>query len=202
MGRSKVFLSGATRASRVAEAAALLCLVSLAPPALGSAAQAASLPKTAHSPLKLSGSGIGSVHFGDPQPVATTVLQVLLGKLSTTYGRPGCGITAWATAPNVQVFFEKRRFVGYDIGSTAGRSVPLPNVITTSGLRIGYTLDQARHIYGTRFSTSAAQGGSWSVDTLQGRLFGYLFSPPVPAGPSDKIASIAAGYVGCPAMTP
>jgi hypothetical protein len=73
---------------------------------------------------------------------------------------------------------------------------------TAAGLRIGATLAQAQQIYGSAFQTSLAQGGSWSVSTTGGELIGYLSAEPNEPGTAPTIASIEAGSVGCPAMTP
>ena len=92
--------------------------------------------------------------------------------------------------------------MGFQIGSANAKVVAHPDVISSKGLRLGDTIREAEEIYGSSFTTSAAQGGSWEAQTPTGRLIGLLVGPPGPVGTSDQIQMIAAGYLGCPAMTP
>lgn len=157
-------------------------------------------PLSSRSPaVVLRPSGVGAVMFGSAQPVASRSLRDLLGQGQGPTPLPGdsrCGVDAVATWAHIQVFFFKNRFVGYNTGYS---KKPLAGFITDRGLRVGDTVATARNLYGHRFVVSAAQGGSWH--TGPGSVYGYLVNPPA-FGPADRIAGIAAGHVGCPAMTP
>lgn len=97
--------------------------------------------------------------------------------------------------------FERGKFVGYEIGNWSGKTAGQPDVVTGAGLRIGGTIAQAKRIYGRQFITSAAQGGSWKVQTPSGEMVGLLDGPPM-SGSTDQVDLIGAGYFGCPAMSP
>ena len=73
---------------------------------------------------------------------------------------------------------------------------------TAKGLQIGDTLGEARQLYGGTLRTSGEQDGAWFVTTPQGTLDGFLTGEPNILGANDQIASIDAGVVGCPAMSP
>ena len=113
-----------------------------------------------------------------------------------------CGLSEQANGLNAQFAFVGHKFVGFEIGSANAKIVARPDVISSKGLRLGDTIRQAEEIYGSSFTTSAAQGGSWETSTPTGPLIGLLIGPPGPVGSSDRIQMIAAGYLGCPAMTP
>jgi hypothetical protein len=107
-----------------------------------------------------------------------------------------CGVDVDATWPHMQVFFFNGRFVGYSTGYSAKS---LSEFETSKGLRVGDTVATARTIYGPDFKVSARQGGSWRASS-SASVYGYLVGPSRSA--DDRIAGIAAGHVGCPAMTP
>lgn len=161
-----------------------------------------SSPATA--PIVLLGNGVGTVPFGTSQSQAISRLEVLFGNLRTTemIATENCGLTALANGSNVRFAFVGHKFVGFEIGSANAKIVAHPDVIASTGLRLGDTIREAEEIYGSSFTTSAAQGGSWEARTQTGRLIGLLVGPPEPIGNSDQIQMIAAGYLGCPAMTP
>lgn len=143
---------------------------------------------------------MGPLAFGSGEAGALTILQRLLGapRSGPTYDNEGgCGTFEVASWPAAEVFFQRGRFDGYQAYGEHGTTYT-----TARGLLIGDTVTAGRALYGTAFETSSAQGGSWSVTSDAGSLIGYLSGPPVPTGPGDRITSIAAGYLGCPAMTP
>jgi hypothetical protein len=189
-------LSGDARAVLISIVVASLVLLGATPPSYADSKSSA--------PVQLEGNGIASLRFGASQSVAVDQVETLFGTMRTVTVKPeeNCRISAESSTSNVEVFFEDRRFVGYEIGSAMAKIIAKPAVVTAAGLRIGDSIRQARKIYGAAFSTSSAQGGSWSVQTTRGRLMGLLVGPPVPIGISDRIELVAAGYVGCPAMTP
>ena len=84
-----------------------------------------------------------------------------------------------------------KRCAGY--GQYRGADLQGPD-----GLNVGMSAAAAKEVEGKAFSTSAAQGGSWLLNTSSGKLFGYLDGVTSKA----RIASIDAGSVGCAAMTP
>ena len=75
---------------------------------------------------------------------------------------------------------------------------------TGRGLRLGDTLARGRGLYGRAFRLSAAQGGSWSEGMGSGRLRGYAWGRPKHGDVSwqSVVATIDAGNVGCPAVSP
>jgi hypothetical protein len=154
--------------------------------------------------IVLLGDGVGTVRFGTSQSNAISRLELLFGNLRTANvsSTENCGVTDWASGSNVQFAFVGHKFVGFEIGSANAKIVARPDVISSKGLRLGDTIRGAEEIYGSSFTTSGAQGGSWEAGTPTGRLIGLLVGPPVPVGNSDQIEVIAAGYLGCPAMTP
>lgn len=155
-------------------------------------------------PIVLSKDSVGDVALGSSEALAKTRLESIFGKptqtakYSGTEAR-GCGLNFSMSWRHFEAVFYRGSFVGYNTGYS---TQPLSEFETDQGLRIGDTVAEAERIYGDAFHTSAAQGGSWAVGTTaQPHLYGYLLSPPR-VGPSDRIAGIAAGHVGCPAMTP
>ncbi|HLH66414.1 MAG TPA: hypothetical protein VKV27_11985 [Solirubrobacteraceae bacterium] len=165
----------------------------------------------------LLGDGIGPARFGERQAAVIVALGPLLGaptELHTVGG--GCGVdhgVAWTGrrfAADLVAYFDQGRFSGYQYGNV---NEPAPVRLLRSGLRLasargllpGLTVVQAARIYGRAFRRSAEQGGSWSVRTSTGRLFGYLMVDSRTGrilSPRNRIASIDAGHVGCPALTP
>jgi hypothetical protein len=149
----------------------------------------------------LRGDRIDDTVFGDGP---STVARVLDGLLGLAPSRPYhaasiCSVDHEIQWTGLTAFFEHARFVGYAYWTLRAAGEPI--LATAKGLRVGDTFAGAKQIYGRLFQTSAAQGGSWAVRTPQGRLYGYATGPPI-GGPQTKIASIDAGYVGCPALTP
>jgi hypothetical protein len=155
-------------------------------------------------PIVVLENAVGTVPFGTSEAHAISRLESLFGDLRTTdtISTEDCGLTAWASGSNVQFAFVGQKFVGFEIGSANAKIVAHPDVISSKGLRLGDTIRQAEAIYGSSFTTSAAQGGSWEARTSTGQLLGLLVGPPGPVGSSDQIQMIAAGYLGCAAMTP
>ncbi len=152
----------------------------------------------------LQGNGIGSVHFGDTENAAITALDAALGGSPiTSTPEPGnCTVDGAEQWANITAFFDAGAFVGYSTLAANGEVLPAGSLATPQGLRIGDTLTQAQKIYGAAFTTSFAQGGSWSVSTPDGKLNGYLNGVPDQVTPAPTIMSIEAGSVGCPAATP
>ena len=155
------------------------------------------------SPVRLLGNAVGGVRFGTSQSAAIDDLTTLFGSLKTTdfNAIDWCGLTAQSTRFDVLFNFERGKFVGYELGNASGKTASQPNVVTAAGLRLGGTIAQAEKIYGGRFITSAAQGGSWKVQTPTGEMVGLLVGPPM-SGSTDQVDVIGAGYFGCPAMAP
>lgn len=149
----------------------------------------------------LAADGIGQVTFGSAPVVVTRLLTSLMGRPPSRpyHSSVICRVDHAIQWPGLAASFAHNRFVGYQYWSTTAR--PQPTLVTTHGLGVGDTVTRARQLYGRRFTTNAAQGGSWTAHTTTGNLFGYLTGPPSQR-PHDKIASIAAGHVGCPAVTP
>jgi hypothetical protein len=164
----------------------------------------AGLSSATSGPIVVLGDGVETVPFGTSQSNAVLSLDSIFGTLRTTkiISTENCGLTAEANGSNVLFTFAAHKFVGFEIGSANAKIVTSPDVRSSKGLRLGDTIRKAEEIYRSSFTTSAAQGGSWEARTPTGRLIGLLVGPPGPIGDSDQIQMIAAGYLGCPAMTP
>lgn len=138
--------------------------------------------------------GFAGVDFGTSQESAQAALVNLLGdptKNLTDSGLPSsCRVSASTEWKGFTAFYFKGDFAGYEY---RGADVEGPG-----GLNVGMSVAAAKDGAGKDFSTSFAQGGSWLLRTPSGKLFGYLDAVP----PKARIASIDAGSVGCPAMTP
>ena len=155
--------------------------------------------------------GVASARFGQSTSVAMKSLERYFGVPQTP--RPvdftrNCNIDADLRWPTLSVFFFRGRFVGYGYTTRTnmgyGTSSPRRRVVasTAQGLKVGDPLSRARSIYTTRFVTSSAQSGTWSVSTPAGTFRGYLTGEPNVRQPVSRIATIGAGSVGCPAVSP
>ena len=172
--------------------------------------------------------GIANTRFSRSRPAVIAALTPLLGPVSKGYTRVqgDCGVDHTMTWPNwpavtvhgvnypldpvLTVFFSHSRFVGYQYGEPGTKVAPRAPaggtvLATTRGLNIGDTLARGRTLYGGSFTISAAQGGSWRARTPSGGLVGYAWDAPAAhsaVSPRNLIATIDAGDVGCPALTP
>ena len=169
----------------------------------------------------LQSDGIDGVRFGASPGTVRAAIDSLLGQSGTAY-QPGgsCGLDhqikwrdRWTASgePALTVYFRNRSFAGYQEDDRVGPSMLWPqhagwSLATTRGLRIGDRLTQGRRLYGHRFTLSFAQGGSWGLRTAAGRFVGYAWGAPPPSHADVSwqsfVATIDAGDVGCPAMTP
>jgi hypothetical protein len=162
----------------------------------------------------LAGNGIATAHFGQSFAEVKRELETGLGRPSQTRrGRGECGLDGsdlvWrrlgSTYAELVLYFRRSRFAGYSYSAgSGGQGTPLRELSTRQGLKLGDTMARGRGLYGQSFHTSNAQGGSWSVKVPGGKLIGYALPPagqPVVSRRS-RVASIEAGNVGCPAMTP
>ncbi len=161
-------------------------------------------PPLAGVAILLQGDGIGSVHFGGTENSAIAALDAVLGGSPTkSTAEPGnCDTDDAEQWANATAYFDAGTFVGYSTLAANGEVLPVGSLVTAQGLRIGDTLTQAQQFYGPAFTTSFAQGGSWSVSTPDGTLDGYLSAVPGQLAPAPTVLSIEAGSVGCPAATP
>lgn len=151
----------------------------------------------------------------------------LLGPSSTGYMRvqAECGVDhamTWVNYPVVSaygkrypldpkltVWFSHSRFVGYQYGEQGTKLAPrapsLGTVLaTTRGLTVGDKLSRGRQLYGAAFKTSTAQGGVFLISASAGRIDGYAWGSPRYGDVSlqSLVATIDAGNVGCPALSP
>ena len=184
-----------------ARAAALLLSAAVASGVGYLVSELVSSPSPPKGPIILLGDGIGSARFGQVEAVAISNLDKSLGSPSSTAPtkQRDCNVDAYLVWHVTTAYFDHQRFVGYSAAETTPAKL---NAATVKGLRVGDTVIQARRIYGAAFSTSLAQGGSWLATTPTGTLDGYLTSEPNQSVPVARIASIEAGAVGCPAMSP
>ncbi|MGA2307207.1 MAG: hypothetical protein ABSH29_23910 [Acidimicrobiales bacterium] len=156
------------------------------------------------APVLLAGNGVAGGRFGQSQASAVNGLEQVLGSpvKGPTDMAGNCNVDTAEQWSTLTAYFDKGAFVGYGTWAANGEAVPRGNFETAVGLRVGDTITQADQLYGSAFQTSLAQGGSWSVATPEGNLIGYLSAEPNQSGPPPTISSIAAGSVGCPAVTP
>lgn len=102
------------------------------------------------------------------------------------------------------MYFRHAGFVGYQFGDLAApRRLPSRawKLATSRGLGVGDALARGRKLYGKAFAISTAQGGSWSVGVRGGLIRGYASGVPG-HGEQVAVATIDAGDVGCPAVSP
>ncbi len=166
---------------------------------LGAIASASGSPS--RPPLVLTARAVDGVALGRPEPTAVRALRALLGprgRLTRDATNADCGYDAIATWPAMTAFFFHGRFVGYAYGPD--RTRPVPGAVATGSLRLGETTAQLRHLYGRRLRLSGEQGGAYFVATPAGRIDGFLTDEI--QRPGARVASIDAGDVGCPAMSP
>jgi hypothetical protein len=176
----------------------------------GSSRNLPGAPGTAAGHFTFRGNGIGGATFGQPEALAITELDKVLGSPTTrrpTGSAGNCTVDAYLTWPTMTAYFFRGRFVGYDsaglVGAGPGAPSVIPRASTAAGLRIGDDIAQARRIYGRTFVVLFSQGGSWRVRTSTGLLRGYLTAVPGQStGPVPRVADVSAGSVGCPAATP
>jgi hypothetical protein len=174
---------------------------------------------SAHKLDVLRAHGISGVRFGASPRTVRTVVDSLLGQASGPY-KPAaaqCGVNhsiVWpddrtATGlPKLVAYFGHSKFVGYQYGEFGTMTRPHPPIrgvelATARGLRIGDTLARGRTLYGPAFRLSSAQGGTWKLGT--GRVIrGYAWGHPKDGDVSwqSLVATIDAGDVGCPALSP
>ena len=178
----------------------------------------------------LTGDGIGRVRFGESRVALIAAVTRLLGPSSTGYARANavlaeCGVDHTMIWPNwpvvsahgshypldpmLTVWFSHSRFVGYQYGEF--RNMPPPHapslgtvLATTRGLTIGDTFARGRQLYGAPFRTSTAQGGVFLISAPAGRIDGFAWQAPTyrGVGLDSLVATIDAGDVGCPALSP
>jgi hypothetical protein len=110
---------------------------------------------------------------------------------------------------DLDLYFRQTRFVGYQYGGNVlaqqGDGLQLRlHATTTRGLALGDALSVGQRLYGHAFTISSAQGGTWQAHTSQGTIRGYANGTPTrgDVSPSSVVASIDAGDVGCPALSP
>lgn len=154
-------------------------------------------PATTGRPAILFGNAIGNVHFGRSDSWAVSNLSELLG--APTQPRPGrlsgdCNVDAFIAWPKTTAYFDDGEFVGYATTNT--------RFATAKGLRVGDTVAIARRLYGSELRLSGEQDGAWFAKTPSGKVDGFLTGEPYPPAPVARIATIDAGSVGCPAMSP
>jgi RNA polymerase sigma factor (sigma-70 family) len=175
------------------------------------------------SRLVLNTDGLGPIRFGAFLGPLERLLFPMLGRPDGGYRATldECGIDHALTWPillnpstgrpergeELTVLFHRGRFVGYRYGGyalppDAARSYL--RAATATGLVIGDTLAIGQRLYGRAFRISAAQGGTWQARTPHGTLTGYASDHPEvgDVSPSSRVASIDAGDVGCPAVSP
>jgi len=165
----------------------------------------------------LAGDGIAGVRFGASPAAVTVGLRRLLGRPGRPY-RPGgaCNYDHTIQWADLSANFRRSRFVGYSYGMYGTLGPPhaprgaLP-LATVRGLQVGDTMVRGQRLYGGRFGFSQANGGTWGVPTPHGLIDGFTWGTPKhggaagsggDVGPRSVVATIEAGAVGCPALSP
>lgn len=164
-----------------------------------------SLARRAHRTVRiqnvLHARRIGHVRFGMRPGSMVRELDRLLRHRPTErlHAVNACAVDHAIGWPGLVVFVRGHRFVGYSYRPAYGsRHVPI--LATARGLRVGDTLATGKLLYGRDFHSSRHHGGSWWASTRDGKLQGLASG--WPQGPLGSVATIAAGDVGCPAVTP
>jgi hypothetical protein len=207
--------------SRLSSAAATAAVLVLAAAFVANGQQDPhTTPPAASSPIPashkvryvLAGNGLGAGIFGQSREDVIAALTPLLGRARSGYKRvpPECGVDHTITWPTLTAYFRNDRFVGYQYGepgTTAAPRAPSRGTVlaTTRGLTIGDKLARGRRLYGAALKISAAQGGSFTITTSSGRLSGYAWVGPKAhsvLSPTNLVATVDAGDVGCPAVSP
>jgi hypothetical protein len=157
--------------------------------------------------------GIGRARIGERSSSAIQTIERLLGAPAQVNARTAaCGIdheTVWAspTSANLLTIFERAgRFVGYRYGAPVDEigliQGPGAVLTTENGLTLDDTVAVGKQLYASGFSTSAANGNTWRVESNGGSLSGSVLPTTYPVRgitPGDRIANIAAGETGCAA---
>lgn len=157
--------------------------------------------------VTLTGDAVGAVRFGESQSRAAASLVKLIGKSIGGVRKDNegyCIVSADLTWTNVAAFFYHGKFDGYEtLNNLDNKPVPAFNGVTPQGLRVGYTLAQAKRLYGSKLTTNGEQGGVYAAVTPSGTIRGYLsVEPNQEPATKVKLMSISAGSVGCPALSP
>jgi hypothetical protein len=175
------------------------------PTASATGSPTASAVTSAQPTVVLSGDSVGSVRFGEPQSAAVTALTRLVGATEggVQNAKGNCTIDAALYWVNFSAYFLGGRFVGYQTGNNlTAKPEPAFNGETPQGLRVGDSLSEASALYPGHVTTRGDNGGVYAITTGTGTIRGYLSleisSPPG----KNKIVSISAGSVGCPAASP
>jgi hypothetical protein len=167
-----------------------------------------------HATVSLLGDGIGLARFGESTSTVSAHLDAIFGppeRPRLTHLEQDCNVTASLTWPTLTAYLHDDRFVGYGYTTDTGygygdgdtrQRASARAADTAAGLGVGDSVAAARRIYGTRLRTYETQSGSWSAETPQGTLRGYLTALVTKHGRTARIATIGAGDVGCPAMSP
>jgi hypothetical protein len=164
----------------------------------------------------LRANGIGNVRFGASPTHVRTTIDSLLHQDGGAYDAGGtCGLDHQITwidqgtasgQPSLTVYFRHSAFVGYQVGEPAAPRYPSGGwaLATTRGLKVGDKLARGRRLYGTAFSLSSAQGGTWKLRASGGPIDGYAWGTARYGDVSwqSVVATIDAGDVGCPAIAP
>ena len=164
----------------------------------------------------LAGDGIAGVKFGAPPAAVIAAVKRRLGPPTSTYRRGGsCGLDhtiGWpgsAHAFPLTLYFQRGRFRGYQYGppyqTTLAHIRGGLALTTTRGLAIGDTLARGQQLYGKAFKITTEQAGSWDARTVAGDLAGFVVLNPTNGNIISRknvVATIEAGDVGCPALSP
>jgi len=151
----------------------------------------------------LRGDGINNVTFGQTEASASSALQHLIGRAPRPAQNDSadshCGYDALLTWPKVVAWFDRGKFVGYQVTGDATASAAMA---TAKGLRVGASLGTARRLYGSSLTSSSVQGGAFFVSTSVGRIDGFLNNNPIYDATGARLTTIGAGIQGCPALEP
>lgn len=163
-------------------------------PIAGTARPAAS--PTHGRPTALDARGIEPLLFGTAQATAEAALRGWFGVprhlLVATHLPPACGYDTTSTWKAITAYFFRGKLVGYVYRGGAGA----PRLSAPDHIRVRQPLALAEAAGGVSFHQSAAEGGSWTLLTDQGKVGGLLTAVP----PRGAIETIEGGSLGCQAL--
>jgi hypothetical protein len=200
-------------------ALAALVLITMGVPVATAGVRSSCVPAIEHRcDLDVLGtSSIANLRFGASPAQARAVIDALLHQGGGATEKSGScrvrsQITWWdqwtaSAEPSLTLYFGRSGLVGYEFGAPQEPRKPTGGwmLATRRGLRVDSTFSSGRRLYGAAFVWSAAQGGVWLIRSGATRLRGYAWTPTptgTDVGRHSVVATIDAGDVGCPAVSP
>jgi hypothetical protein len=164
-------------------------------------------------------SGIASLKFGASPATTRAVIDALLHQAAGATEKSGsCDVHSqitwqdqWTASgqPSLTLYFGRAGLVGYQVGVPQEPRRPAGGwmLATARGLHVGSSLRSGQQLYGSAMALGASQGGVWLIRSHAAKLDGYAWTATQSHSDTDVtwrslVATIDAGDVGCPAVTP